>query len=84
MVNQGYHRIVVDHCMYFKKFSSDSFIILLLYIDDMLLVEKNIQLIAKLKKESFQSFNMKDLGLACQILGMDITYDRKAKRLWLS
>ncbi|KAI4347636.1 hypothetical protein L6164_008430 [Bauhinia variegata] len=37
-----------------------------------------------LKKELSKSFAMKDLGLARQILGMEIIYDRKSKKLWLS
>jgi len=38
------------------------------------------KLIAQLKKE----FNMKDLGEAKKILGMEITRDRGSDRLWLS
>uniref|UniRef100_A0A2N9HFH0 Uncharacterized protein n=1 Tax=Fagus sylvatica TaxID=28930 RepID=A0A2N9HFH0_FAGSY len=37
-----------------------------------------------LKKELFKSFDMKDLRLAKQILGMQILRDKKAKKLWLS
>uniref|UniRef100_A0A2N9HK67 Reverse transcriptase Ty1/copia-type domain-containing protein n=1 Tax=Fagus sylvatica TaxID=28930 RepID=A0A2N9HK67_FAGSY len=37
-----------------------------------------------LMKELFKSFDMKDLGPARQILGMQILRDRKAKKLWLS
>ncbi|KAI4353150.1 hypothetical protein L6164_002120 [Bauhinia variegata] len=37
-----------------------------------------------LKKELSKSFAMKDLGLARQILGMEIIRDRKSKKLWLS
>nr|GEX55919.1 retrovirus-related Pol polyprotein from transposon TNT 1-94 [Tanacetum cinerariifolium] len=40
--------------------------------------------IDKLKKELNKSFAMKDLGKAKQILGMRISRDRKAKKLWLS
>lgn len=46
------------------------------YVDDML--------IGKLKVEMSKSFNMKDLGSARQILGMQIRRDRNAKKLWLS
>ncbi|PHT85374.1 hypothetical protein T459_07480 [Capsicum annuum] len=40
--------------------------------------------IQKLKQELSKSFSMKDLGLAKQILGMQIFCDKKAKKLWLS
>ena len=39
---------------------------------------------SNLKKDLFKSFDMKDLGAARQILGMQILCDRKAKKLWLS
>ncbi|CAA0830979.1 Uncharacterized mitochondrial protein AtMg00810 [Striga hermonthica] len=43
-----------------------------------------MKLIGDLKKKLAKSFEMKDLGPAKQILGMQIMRDRKSKRLWLS
>jgi len=36
MGEQGYKRSSSDHCVYIKRFLGDDFIILLLYVDDML------------------------------------------------
>uniref|UniRef100_A0A3Q7HM46 Reverse transcriptase Ty1/copia-type domain-containing protein n=1 Tax=Solanum lycopersicum TaxID=4081 RepID=A0A3Q7HM46_SOLLC len=55
-----------------SEFSDNNFIILLLYVDDMLIVGQDKELIAKLKKDLSKSFDMKDLGPAQQILGMKI------------
>ena len=41
MVSQGYTRSEYDHCLYFKKLN-DIFIILVLYVDDMLIVSKSM------------------------------------------
>ena len=49
--NQGYKKTSSDHCVFFQKFSDDDFIILLLYVDDMLIVGKNKSRIGILKKE---------------------------------
>ena len=57
---------------------------LLLYVDDMLIVGHDKNMISKLKKDLGSQFAMKDLGPAQQILGMRIIRDRKKKRLWLS
>ena len=84
MVNNGYKRTHVDSCVYIKQFFGGKFIILLLYVDDMLIVGQDASMIKKLKKELSKSFNIKDLGLAKQILGMEIIRDRKSKKLWLS
>ena len=50
----------------------------------MLIFGCNTSRINLLKKELSKSFAMKDLGPAKQILGMQSTRDRNAKKLWLS
>ena len=45
------------------------------------MVGQDASMIGDLKKDLFKAFDMKDLGLARQILGMKITLDRKAKKL---
>ncbi|GKV15798.1 hypothetical protein SLEP1_g26549 [Rubroshorea leprosula] len=45
---------------------------------------EDVEEICKLKEELSKSFDMKDLGPAKQILGIAITRDRKAGKLWLS
>ena len=72
-----------DHCVYIKWFGED-FIIFLLYVDDMLILRKDMSKIDRLKKELSESFAMKDMGLVKQILGMQISCDRKNKKIWLS
>lgn len=83
MCNSGFMRYQVDHCCYVKRFG-DSYIILLLYVDDMLIAVSNIQEINNLKKELSKHFAMKDLGVAKQILGMRISRDRAFGTLVLS
>ena len=84
MMSQGYNKITSDHCVFMKKFSDDDFIILLLYIDDMLIVGHDVRKIEKLKRELSKSFAMKDLGSVKQILSMKIFRDRKKMKIWLS
>ncbi|CAH9062481.1 unnamed protein product [Cuscuta epithymum] len=84
MKSQGYKKTTADECVYIKKLPDGTFIALLLYVDDMLIVGKDAVKINQLKKELSKSFDMKDLGPAQQILGMQITRDRKNRKLWLS
>ncbi|KAJ4716959.1 Retrovirus-related Pol polyprotein from transposon TNT 1-94 [Melia azedarach] len=81
MGEQGYRKTSSDHCVFIQKFSDDDFIILLLYVDDMLIVGRNTFGIDWLKKQLSKSFAMKDLGPAKQILGIRIHRDRAAKKL---
>ncbi|KAM1959838.1 hypothetical protein ACFX15_005064 [Malus domestica] len=77
MSGQNYSRSQYDHCVYFKKLQDGSFIYLLIYVDDMLIASKNVEEIEKLKKQMKNEFEMKDLGEAKKILGMEITRDRE-------
>ena len=65
----------VDHCCY-VKFIDNSYIILLLYVDDMLITGSDIEKINNLKKQLSKQFTMKDLGSTKQILGMRIIRDK--------
>ena len=82
MVGHGYARTNANHCVYVKKISNGKFVMLLLYVDDMLIVGQDAGVIGNLKKDLFKSFDMKDLGPAKQILGMQILRDKKVKKLW--
>ncbi|CAL9016331.1 unnamed protein product [Prunus brigantina] len=84
MIEHRYQRTTSDHCVFVKRFDDGEFIILLLYVDDMLIVGQNSDKISKLKKELSKSFAMKDLGPAKRILGMSISRDRKNRKLRLS
>ncbi|KAL6313455.1 hypothetical protein AAG906_004418 [Vitis piasezkii] len=72
MIEHGYDRTASNHCVFVKKFSDREFIILLLYVDDMLIVGRDT------------SFEMKDLGPTSHILGIKISRDRTNEKLWLS
>lgn len=66
------------------KFSNNDFVILLLYIDDILIIGPNLSKIDNGKKELSKSFAIKDLGPGKLILRMKVIHDRKYKKLWLS
>ncbi|XP_072067879.1 retrovirus-related Pol polyprotein from transposon TNT 1-94 [Arachis hypogaea] len=83
MGKYGYRKTTSDHCVFVQKFSDNDFIILLLYVDDILIVGKNALRINELKKQLSKFFAMKDLGPAKQILET-ITRYRDSKKLYLS
>ena len=57
---------------------------LVLYVDDILITGKNLSDIEKLKNLLKGEFEMKDLGSAKRILGIDIVRDRAVGTLFLS
>ncbi|KAE8691239.1 hypothetical protein F3Y22_tig00110890pilonHSYRG00161 [Hibiscus syriacus] len=84
MIKIGYNRCEYDCCVYVKSLDDGSFIFLLLYVDDMLIAAKNMDDVIGLKTLLSQEFDMKDLGAAKKILGMEICRDRDSRKLRLS
>ncbi|KAL9815865.1 putative RNA-directed DNA polymerase [Arabidopsis thaliana] len=84
MKSTGYSRSLRDSCVYFKKTSEEERTFLLLYVDDMLIISKNKETVKELKERLSSEFEMKDLGPARKILGMEITRNREENILELS
>jgi ATP-binding cassette subfamily B (MDR/TAP) protein 1 len=84
MTELGYRKAQLVHCVFTKRYAEGDFIILFLYVDDMLIVGNDTKRISLLKKALSKSFAHKDLGPAKKILGMKISHNRSKKLLWLS
>ncbi|KAL9260027.1 Retrovirus-related Pol polyprotein from transposon TNT 1-94-like protein [Drosera capensis] len=76
MVDNVCKKTSSDSCIFIQKFGDGNFIVLLLYINDMLIVGEDTKKIVALKKALNKSLAMKDLGLTRQILGVQISRDR--------
>ena len=72
-----------DHCVYVKR-SKGSFIILSLYVDDILLASNDMEMIIATKGWLSSNFEMKDMGEADYILGVKILRDHSKKLVGLS
>ncbi|KAK1679548.1 hypothetical protein QYE76_040396 [Lolium multiflorum] len=72
-----------EACIY-KKVSGSSVAFLILYVDDILLIGNDIELLSSVKGYLNNSFSMKDLGEASYILGIKIYRDRSIRLIGLS
>ena len=63
---------------------SGSVVFLALYVDNILLFGNNKKILSDIKGWLSEQFQMKDLGEAAYILGINVTRDRKRKMLSLS
>ena len=79
----GFEENIVDQCIYIKV-SGSKFTFLVLYVDDILLASNNLGLIRETKRFLSQNFDMKDIGEASYVLGIEIHRDRSKKILGLS
>jgi Reverse transcriptase (RNA-dependent DNA polymerase) len=72
-----------DHYVYVKR-SKDKFMILLLYVDDIMLASNNKEYVQTIKEWLSSNFDMKDMDEAAYILGVKIERYRSKKMLALS
>lgn len=84
MMKQNYRRSEYDPCVYMKGSTVEDMVYLLIYVDDMLIAANQMSKIQKLKDQLRAEFEMKDLGHARKILGMEILRDRSSSSLVLS
>ena len=71
----GFKDNIIDECLYLKV-SRSKFIVLLLYVDDILLASSDLGLLHETKAFLYKNFEMKDMGDAYYVLGIEITRDR--------
>ena len=74
ILKDGFTMMEKDHCIYLKC-SNNSFIILSLYVDDILITGNSKEMINTTKKWLSSNFNMKDMGKVSYVLGVKIIRD---------
>ena len=79
----GFQENVEDNCVC-TKFKNEKYIFLVLYVDDILLASSDVNLLLESKKFLSSKFDMKDLGEASFVLGIEIHRDRRNEILGLS
>ena len=84
MISYYFRRCTYDSCVNFRRCDDESFVYLLLYVDDMLIATKDKEDIRRVKTQLSREFEMKDLGAENKILVMEILRDRQTGKLYLS
>ncbi|KAG9458307.1 hypothetical protein H6P81_002815 [Aristolochia fimbriata] len=79
----GFIPNLYDPCVY-TQVSGGKFVILCLYVDDILFMGNDLEMVLRIKEWLKTLFDMKDIGEASFILGIKIERDRKVKKLSLS
>ncbi|KAL0402016.1 UNVERIFIED_CONTAM: hypothetical protein Slati_4231500 [Sesamum latifolium] len=84
-VVRGYNFIKNDYdpCIY-KKISGSSIAYLVLYVDDILLIENDVKMLGDIKAWLSTQFSMKDTGESSYIIGIKIYRDRSRRMLGLT
>jgi hypothetical protein len=72
MIDNGFKINECEKCVY-VKYTSRGYVILWLYVDDMLIIRSDDNMIKSTNDMLKERFDMKDIGLADVILGVKIT-----------
>ncbi|CAA7022588.1 unnamed protein product [Microthlaspi erraticum] len=75
ITSYGFVEVIVDRCIY-VKISGSKFIMLVLYVDDILLAANDMGMLHDTKKYLSKNFEMKDMGEASYVIGIEIFRDR--------
>ncbi|KAH9781527.1 hypothetical protein KPL71_008509 [Citrus sinensis] len=81
LVSNGYVINDSNKCIYFKSIDATTYVIICLYVDDMLILSPNLGTINETKWMLASNFDMKDMGEADVILGIKITKTSDSFRL---
>ena len=83
LISIGFVLLKSETCIYI--YNHDRVIIILTrYVDDLLAIGGDIQLIEKIKSKLMEKFKMTDVGDVSLVLGMQITRDREKKTLTIT
>ncbi|KAF8055039.1 hypothetical protein HT031_006855 [Scenedesmus sp. PABB004] len=82
LVAMGFAQTAADPCVYYL-YKEGSFIILLVYVDDILVVTPHADLAARFTARLLNAFEGRDLGPASCFLGMTIERNRAARTMKL-
>ena len=83
VLSYGFEMINEDHCVFLKR-EKGKYVILSLYVDDMLIAGNDIGYVNEVKKWLSSQFDTTDMGEAEYILGVKIIRDRPKRLLGLS
>ena len=88
LLKNGYRKGSADSCIYVKSVKQEngfiSFVILAVYVDDIIPVSNDPEMLASEKQLLSNEFQMVDQGELQYILGMSIKRDREKKTLFIS
>jgi hypothetical protein len=83
LIRMDFTALDSDHCVYVRHQGAEVLYIVL-YVDDLLLIGSSLAEVKQLKEDLSARFEMKDLGEAKYVLGLQITRNRRTRTLSLS
>ena len=83
LINSGYQKCTSDDCLYIKT-EDKNFVLLGIYVDDIIPVSNNKEFLLQEKQKLCQEFEMTDNGEINHFLGMVIHRNKEERELFIS
>ena len=88
LLANGYKKSTADPCIYIKSVVSISgkidFVIIAIYVDDMIFLSNNVEMLKREKAAIGKRFQVEDLSEIHHVLGMTVTRNRRLRTLSIS
>ncbi|KAK8916713.1 hypothetical protein KSP39_PZI022778 [Platanthera zijinensis] len=82
LTTNGYNRSQNDPALYIKRFTPSHFLILCLYVDDLIFIGSTQEIVKEFKQTMKKEYEMSDLGLMKFFLGFQI--NQKPRRIFIN
>ncbi|KAE9332538.1 Retrovirus-related Pol polyprotein from transposon TNT 1-94 [Phytophthora rubi] len=83
LTQEGFEKLSCESCIYIRRCRGELEIVAI-YVDNLLLLSKSFGVMEKLKQSIGSAFKANDLGEVSFLLGLKITRDRRARKLWIN
>lgn len=72
IIKQGYSQSKVDYSLFTHTKCGTSFVTLLIYVDDIIIIGDNVEMINELNRKLDKEFKIKELGNQKYFLGIEV------------
>ena len=72
----GFTKCSYQHALYIKKDMNEDFLLVCLYVDDLIFIGNNPRMFQEFQDSMVQEFEMTDIGLMSYYLGFEVKKDR--------
>ena len=82
-IDQGFRRSKSEPTLYIKA-QGQHHLIISLYVDDLIYIGKNLELMKEFTEDMMKTFEMTDLGLMNYFLGIEVNKKKRRRHIYLS
>ena len=83
MKQLNFKRCDDEHCLFYRDDDHGGRIFVMVYVDDIVIIAQNKEIMQEVKGQFKSKYTMKDLGKLSYFIGMEIKYDQENKKIMI-